>query len=71
MAKNGDPDKKTSGNPTNHESEKMPKVKNSPSQAYAHLQSWNRAMIGLISWLESVNKEATNLLIFIQKEYQQ
>jgi hypothetical protein len=44
--------------------------KKSLNQAYAHLQLWNRGMIGLISWLENVNKEATNLLIFIQKEYQ-
>ena len=44
--------------------------KKSMNQAYAHLQMWNRAMIGLISWLEEVNEEATKLLIFIQKEYQ-
>ena len=44
--------------------------KKSLNQAYAHLQLWNRGMIGLISWLENVHKEATNLLIFIQKEYQ-
>ena len=44
--------------------------KKSLNQAYAHLQLWNRGMIGLISWLEEVNKEATKLLIFIQKEYQ-
>jgi len=44
--------------------------KKSLNSAYAHLQLWNRGMIGLISWLEDVNKEATKLLIFIQKEYQ-
>jgi hypothetical protein len=44
--------------------------KKSLNQAYAHLQLWNRGMIGLISWLEEVNEEAKKLLIFIQKEYQ-
>ena len=44
--------------------------KKSLNQAFAHLQLWNRGMIGLISWLEEVNKEATKLVIFIQKEYQ-
>jgi uridine kinase len=43
--------------------------KKSLNQAYAHLQLWNRGLIGLISWLEEVNEEATKLLIFIQKEY--
>jgi hypothetical protein len=44
--------------------------KKSLNQAYARLQMWNRAMIGLISWLEEVNEEATKLVTFIQKEYQ-
>jgi len=43
--------------------------KKSLNQAYAHLQLWNRGLIGLISWLERVNEEAINLLTFIQIEY--
>jgi hypothetical protein len=43
--------------------------KKSLNQTYAHLQLWNRGMIGLISWLEEVNEEATKLVTFIQKEY--
>jgi hypothetical protein len=43
--------------------------KKSLNEAYAHLQLWNRGMIGLISWLEEVNQEGTRLVIFIQKEY--
>ena len=43
--------------------------KKSLNQAYAHLELWNRGLIGLISWLERVNEEATNLVTFIQKEY--
>jgi hypothetical protein len=43
--------------------------KKSLNEAYAHLQLWNRGMIGLISWLDEVNKEGTRLVIFIQKEY--
>jgi hypothetical protein len=43
--------------------------KKSLNQAYAHLQLWNRGLIGLISWLERVNEEAINLVTFIQKEY--
>ena len=43
--------------------------KKSLNEAYAHLQLWNRGMIGLISWLEDVNKEGTRLVVFIQKEY--
>ena len=39
------------------------------NEAYAHLQLWNRGLIGLISWLEDVNKEGTRLITFIQKEY--
>ena len=33
MAENADPGDKASGNPTNHESEKIPEVKNSHAQA--------------------------------------
>ena len=43
--------------------------KKSLNEAYAHLQLWNYGLLGLISWLESVNDEAKNLLIFTQKEY--
>lgn len=43
--------------------------KKSLNQAYCHLQLWNSAMIGLISWLEEVNKEGKSLATFIQKEY--
>ena len=43
--------------------------KKSLNEAYAHLQLWNRGMIGLISWLEDVNEEGTRLVTFIQKEY--
>lgn len=43
--------------------------KKSLNEAYAHLQLWNRGMIGLISWLEGVNEEGTRLVTFIQKEY--
>jgi uridine kinase len=43
--------------------------KRSLTQAYAHLQLWNRGLIGLISWLEDVNQEGTRLVTFIQKEY--
>jgi hypothetical protein len=43
--------------------------KKSLNEAYAHLQLWNRGMIGLISWLEEVNEEGTRLVTFIQKEY--
>lgn len=39
------------------------------NQAYANLQLWNRGLIGLISWLEEVNREGTRLVTFIQKEY--
>jgi hypothetical protein len=39
------------------------------NQAYAHLDLWNRGLIGLISWLEIVNEEGKSLVIFIQKEY--
>jgi hypothetical protein len=43
--------------------------KKSLNEAYAHLQLWNRGLIGLISWLDEVNKEGTRLVVFIQKEY--
>lgn len=43
--------------------------KKSLNEAYAHLQLWNSGLLGLISWLESVNTEGEYLLIFIQKEY--
>jgi len=39
------------------------------NEAYAHLQLWNSGLLGLISWLEGVNNEGKNLVIFIQKEY--
>jgi hypothetical protein len=39
------------------------------NQAYSHLDLWNRAMIGLISWLETVNEEGKNLMKFIMDEY--
>jgi hypothetical protein len=44
--------------------------KKSINEAYAHLHLWNSGLIGLISWLEGVNKEGENLLKLIQKEYQ-
>ena len=43
--------------------------KKSLNEAYARLQLWNRGLMGLISWLDEVNKEGTRLVIFIQKEY--
>jgi hypothetical protein len=43
--------------------------KKSLNEAYARLQLWNRGLMGLISWLDEVNKEGTKLVIFIQKEY--
>jgi len=43
--------------------------KKSLNEAYAHLQLWNSGLLGLISWLEGVNNEGKNLVIFIQKEY--
>lgn len=39
------------------------------NEAYAHLQLWNSGLQGLISWLEDVNNEGKNLLLFTQKEY--
>lgn len=44
--------------------------KNSLNEAYAHLQLWNSALLGLISWLEDVNAEGKKLLALIQEEYQ-
>jgi hypothetical protein len=43
--------------------------KKSLNEAYARLQLWNRGLMGLISWLDEVNKEGRRLVIFIQKEY--
>ena len=43
--------------------------KKSLNEAYAHLQLWNRGLIGLISWLQDVNEEGARLVTFIQKEY--
>jgi hypothetical protein len=37
--------------------------------AYAHLELWNRGLIGLIGWLDIVNEEGKSLVIFIKKEY--
>jgi len=39
------------------------------NQVYSHLFMWNRALGGLVSWLEDINKEAKDLLLFIKKEY--
>jgi len=39
------------------------------NEAYAHLQLWNSGLLGLISWLEDVNNEGKNMVVFIQKEY--
>lgn len=39
------------------------------NEAYGNLQLWNRGLLGLISWLEVVNNEGKNLVVFIQKEY--
>jgi hypothetical protein len=44
--------------------------KKSLNEAYAHLQLWDRGLIGLISWLETANAEGARLLIYVQKEYQ-
>jgi len=43
--------------------------KKSINEAYAHLQLWNAGLQGLISWLEGVNSESKDLVIFIQKQY--
>ena len=43
--------------------------KKSLNEAYAHLQLWNSGLLGLISWLESVNAEGKILIKLIQKEY--
>ena len=43
--------------------------KNSLNQAYAHLYLWNRGLEGLISYLEVVNNEGKELVIFIQDHY--
>ena len=39
------------------------------NQSYGNLLLWNKGLLGLISWLEDVNKEGKKLVIFIQKEY--
>jgi hypothetical protein len=39
------------------------------NQAFSHLDLWNRALVGLISWLETVNEEGKSLLVVIKKEY--
>jgi hypothetical protein len=43
--------------------------RNSLNQAYAHLYLWNRGLEGLISYLEVVNIEGKELVIFIQDHY--
>lgn len=43
--------------------------KNSLNQAYAHLFLWNRGLEGLISYLEVVNNDGKELVIFIQDHY--
>jgi len=43
--------------------------KSSLNQAYAHLYLWNRGLEGLISYLEVVNNEGKELVIFIQDHY--
>jgi len=43
--------------------------KKSLNEVYAHLQLWNSGLLGLISWLEDVNNEGKDLVIFIQQEY--
>jgi predicted transcriptional regulator with HTH domain len=40
------------------------------NKAYGHLYLWSRGLEGLIGWLEVVNKEAKDLIIFIKEEYQ-
>ena len=44
--------------------------KKSLNEAYAHLQLWHSALLGLISWLEDVNAEGKELLALIREEYQ-
>ena len=39
------------------------------NQAFSHLDLWNRALGGLISWLETVNEEGKHLLDTIKREY--
>jgi hypothetical protein len=39
------------------------------NQFYSHIYLWNRALSGLISWLQVVNAEARDSLLFIKKEY--
>jgi hypothetical protein len=43
--------------------------KNNLNQAFSHLDLWNRALTGLISWLKTVNDEGKSLLVLIKKEY--
>ena len=39
------------------------------NKAYANLQLWNKGLIGLISWLETIHKEGAALVTFIQTQY--
>jgi hypothetical protein len=39
------------------------------NQAFSHLDLWDRALTGLISWLETVNGDGKSLLELIVKEY--
>jgi len=39
------------------------------NQAYSHLFLWNRGLMGLISYLEAVNTEGSELVTFIQDQY--
>ena len=41
------------------------------NQALSNLDLWERALGGLISWLETVNEEGKSLLVFIIREYNQ
>ena len=43
--------------------------RNSLNLAYAHLYLWNRGLEGLVSYLDVVNKEGKELVIFIQDHY--
>jgi hypothetical protein len=39
------------------------------NQALSHLDLWNRALGGLISWLETVNEEGKSLVELVIQEY--
>jgi hypothetical protein len=43
--------------------------KKSVNKAYANLQLWNKGLIGLIGWLETIHKEGAELVTFIQTQY--